>query len=132
MKIKITAEEFDMWSFLKTHGLTTQNITDIVSKASEKGAKEFAKYVPYDYKNRHDYHAVDYTRVSQVRIYPNATYADIGFISDDWEKHKHTYFLNYDVSSEHYHWINKAKKAVKPIVIDEMKNLVEQVINSKN
>ena len=61
MKIKIDFEDFDMFAFMKQHGLTTEDITDIVSQASEKGAKIFAQYVPYDYKNRHNYHAVDNT-----------------------------------------------------------------------
>lgn len=132
MKIKIDFEDFDMFAFMKQHGLTTEDITDIVSKASEKGAKIFAQYVPYDYKNRHNYHAVDYTKVSQIRIYPNAAYSDIGLLSQDWEKHKHVYFLNYDVSSEHYHWLNKARRAVEPVVLAEMRRLVEAKISSKN
>ena len=132
MKIKIDFEDFDMFAFMKQHGLTTEDITDIVSQASEKGAKIFAQYVPYDYKNRHNYHAVDYTKVSQIRIYPNAAYSDIGLLSQDWEKHKHVYFLNYDVSSEHYHWLNKARKAVEPVVLAEMRRLVEAKISSKN
>lgn len=133
MKIKIQFDDgFDMWEFLKTHGLTTEDITDIVAQASEKGAKIFADFVPYDYKNRHNYHAVDFIKVSKVRIYPNATYADIGLLGEDWEKHKHVFFLNYDVSSEHYHWLNKAKKAVEPVVLAEMRRLVEAKIASKN
>ena len=132
LKIKIDFEDFDMFAFMKKHGLTTEDITDIVSKASEKGAKIFAQYVPYDYKNRHNYHAVDYTKVSQIRIYPNAAYSDIGLLSQDWEKHKHVYFFNYDVSSEHYHWLNKARKAVEPVVLAEMRRLVEAKISSKN
>lgn len=132
MKIKCQFQDLDMWEFLKSHGLTTEDITDIVSQAAEEGAKIFAQYVPYDYKNRHSHHAVDYVKVSKVRIYPNATYADIGLLGEDWDKHKHVYYLNYDVSSEHYHWLSRARKAVEPVVLDRMRALAESKIASKN
>ena len=132
MGIKVRVDTFDMYQFMKEHGLTTEEISDIVAKAANDGLKIFMQYAPYDTKNTHNYHSSDFAKISQVRIYPNASYVDIGYLAEDWKWHKQAYFQNYDVSSPNYHWFNKAQKAIEPVVIAKMEALANQVIASKN
>lgn len=132
MRFKCNFNNPDMFKIMKKHGLTTQEIADIVADCANDGLKIFMQYAPYDSQNRHSWHSSDYIEVSEVRIYPNQSYCTVRYSPKNWEMWKQAWFHNYDVSSEWYHWKQKAEKEASKIILAKMEEKIYDIIKSKN
>lgn len=108
------------------HFLSTSEIAEIVDKASEVGYNYIYNQIPHDTGQGRS-HFIK----SPVRIYPNQTWLTLKF-EGDFEEWAYLIYLNYNPSSDHWHWFEDASREAKKLIKKELAYLAEAKIRAKN
>ena len=108
------------------HFLSTSEIAEIVDKASEVGYNYIYNQIPHDTGQGRS-HFIK----SPVRIYPNQTWVTLKF-EGDFEEWAYLIYLNYNPSSDNWHWFEDASREAKKLIKKELAYLAEAKIRAKN